>query len=134
MTTGTNPLAPATACSAASGPMATIRSGCARVNSAATMKGPRGSYLHSEGRSSGFEGVQPILRIGRHRWVEQDGDPGNPGRDLLEQLQPLAAQRPLHHDETSRVTAGPREARDEAAADRIGNNRENDGDNARFLQ
>jgi hypothetical protein len=45
----------------------------------------------------------------------------------LEQLQPLAAQRALHHDETGGVAAGPREACDEAAADRIGKNRENVG-------
>ena len=36
--------------------------------------------------------------------------------------------------ETGDVAARPRKARDEAAADRIGNARENDGDGARLLQ
>ena len=55
-------------------------------------------------------------------------------RNLLEQLQPLAGYRRLEHGETGDVTARPREARDEAAADRIGNDRENDRDGARLLQ
>ena len=35
---------------------------------------------------------------------------------------------------TGDVAARAREARDEAAADRVGNDRENDGDGARLLQ
>ena len=55
-------------------------------------------------------------------------------RNLLEQLQPLAGHSRLHRDETGDVTARPRKARDESAADRIGNESENDGDGARLLQ
>ena len=40
--------------------------------------------------------------------------------NFLEQLQPLAGQRALESGETGDVAARPRQARDEAAADRIG--------------
>jgi hypothetical protein len=66
--------------------------------------------------------------------VEQEGDPGDARRDLLEQPQPLAGQGRLHIDETGDVAARPREARDEAAADWIGAGRENDGYAARLMQ
>jgi hypothetical protein len=54
--------------------------------------------------------------------------------NLLEQFQPLASHRRLRKDETGDVTARPREVRDEAAADWVGNDRENDGDGARLLK
>ena len=54
--------------------------------------------LHSEGRSGGFEGVQVIFGIWRRCRVEQEGDPGDARRNLLEQLQPLAGQRALHNE------------------------------------
>src|SRR6516164_6801085 len=90
--------------------------------------------LHGEGRSGGFEGSQPIFEICRRCWVEQEGYPVDARRNLLEQLQPLASHRRLHSDETGDVSSRPRKARDEAAADRIGNERENDGDGACLLQ
>ena len=77
--------------------------------------------LHCEGRSGGFEGLQVIFGIWRRCRVEQEGDPGDARRNLFEQLQPLAGHRRLHIDETGDVAAWPRQARDEAAADRIGN-------------
>jgi hypothetical protein len=89
--------------------------------------------LHCEGWSGGLEGVQKIFGIWRRCRVEQEGDPVNARRDLLEQLQPLAGHRRLHSSETSDVAARPRKARDEAAADRINNGRENDGDGACLL-
>jgi hypothetical protein len=55
-------------------------------------------------------------------------------RNLLKQFQPFAGHRRLGNDETGDVAARPRETRDETAADRIDNERENDGDGARLLQ
>jgi 3'-5' exonuclease len=80
-------------------------------------------YELFRGRLSGA-----AFHIGRHC------DPGHARRDLPEQLQPFAAQRALSHDKTGGVAARPREACDEATADRIGNNRENNRNDARFLQ
>jgi hypothetical protein len=85
-------------------------------------------------RSGGFEDVQIIFEMWRRYRVEQEGDPGDVRRDLLEQLQPLARDRRLNIGETGDVAARPRKARDEAAADRIGNDGENDGDGARLMQ
>jgi len=50
--------------------------------------------------SGSFEGVQPKLGICRRCRVEQEGDPVDARRNLLEQFQPLAGQRRLHNDET----------------------------------
>src|SRR5262245_46456570 len=55
-------------------------------------------------------------------------------RDLLEQLDPLADNRRLHNGETCSVAARMRQALDETAPDRIGNDHKNDGDGMRFLQ
>src|SRR5260221_14346603 len=62
-------------------------------------------------------------------------DPGNAWCNLLEQFHPFAGHRRLgRKDETGDVAARSREGRDEAAADRVGNERENDGDGARLLK
>src|SRR5499427_3172843 len=90
--------------------------------------------LHGEGDSGGFEGVQPIFEICRRCRVEQEGYPGGARRNLLKQLQPLASHRGLYSDETGNVPSRLRKARDKAAADRIGNERENNGDGACLLQ
>jgi transposase len=83
----------------------------------------------------GFEGVQ--INFG-NEWrccrVKEEGDPADAWRDLFEQLGPLASHRRLKINETGDVAAWSRPARDEAAAYRIGNVRENDGDRARLLQ
>ena len=50
------------------------------------------------------------------------------------QLQPLAGHRRLDIGEAGDVAARPRKARNETAADRIGNDYENYGDGARLLQ
>ena len=76
--------------------------------------------LYREGRSGGFEGVQVKFGKRRRCRVEQESDPGDARRDLLEQPQPLTGQGRLHIDETGDVATRPREARDEAAADWIG--------------
>jgi len=75
-------------------------------------------------------------RAGRfHRTVgRQERDPGDARRNLLEQLQPLARYCSLHANETGDVAARPRQASDEAIADRISNLRENDRDGVRLLQ
>src|SRR5262245_60476676 len=79
-------------------------------------------------------GVQPKFEICRRCRVEQEGYPGHARRNLLEQLEPLSRHRRLHSDETSDVSARLPKARNEAAADRIGNERENNGDRACLLQ
>ena len=75
-------------------------------------------------------------RAGRfHRTVgRQERDPGDARRNLLEQLQPLARYCSLHANETGDVAARPRQASDEAIADRISNLRENDRDGVRLSQ
>jgi hypothetical protein len=53
---------------------------------------------------------------------------------LLRVFQPLAGHRRFRKDETGDIAARPGEARDEAAADRVRNDRKNNGDGARLLQ
>jgi hypothetical protein len=55
-------------------------------------------------------------------------------RDLLEHRQPLSGNGRLKIGKAGDVAARPREARHEAAADRIEDDRENDGDGACLLQ
>jgi hypothetical protein len=80
--------------------------------------------------AAALKGFSQYFEICRRCRVEQHCDPGDARCNLLEQLQPLASHRGLHSDETGDVSSRLREARDEAAADRIGNERENDGDGA----
>jgi hypothetical protein len=54
-------------------------------------------------------------------------DPLESGCDLGKQSQPLADNRRFERSEPGDVPAGPRQARDEAAADGIENIHENDG-------
>ena len=55
-------------------------------------------------------------------------------RDLLEQLQPFPAQAVFERHETGGVAAGPRQAIDQAGADRIDDDREHDRHGAGRLQ
>src|SRR5216684_388650 len=80
-----------------------------------------GDRLECEGCSGGFEWVQVNVPVWRRCRIEQESGPVDAWRNLLEQLQPLAGDRRLHNGETGSVAAGPRQALDEAAADRIGN-------------
>src|SRR5262245_38328732 len=92
-------------------------------------------HLHSGGQTSGFEGFQEeVSDVWRRHWIEHDGGPSDTWRNLLKQLHPLARQCGLNTGEASDVAAWPRKARDKAAADRIGNSRENDRNGARLLQ
>src|SRR6516225_1978605 len=94
----------------------------------------RHGLLHCERPGRSFEGRQIIIGIGRRRGIEQDSDPSNTRRNLLEQLQPLAGYPWLHNVKTGGITSRMREAGDEAAAERIGYENKNDGNAARFLQ
>ena len=64
----------------------------------------------------------------------KDGHPRHAGRDLLEQLKPFSGHAVFERDEPGDVAARPREALDEAGADRIGDDREHDRHGARRLQ
>ena len=65
--------------------------------------------------------------------VAQDGGAGHARRDLLEQLQPFAAQAVLELNKASGVAARPRHALDEAGTDRIGDAGKHDRQRARRL-
>ena len=78
-------------------------------------------------RCSGLEGVEVNVAIRRCRRVEQEGDAADVRRDLLEEFEPLTRHRRLGKSETRDVTTWSRKARDEAAANRVRNDRENDG-------
>src|SRR5262249_13697247 len=112
---------------------AAIRLACVYANDGCEFGGVtdgRRDRLHCERLCRGFEGLQPIFGIWRRCGVEQESDPGDARRNLLEQFQPLAGHPGLHNDETSDIAARVRKARDEAAAKRIGHKYENDGDAA----
>jgi hypothetical protein len=66
--------------------------------------------------------------------VSNDGRTRHARRDLLEHLQPLAAQTVFELEKTGRVAARPRQALDKTGADRVGDNREHDRPGARRLQ
>jgi hypothetical protein len=73
-------------------------------------------------------------RFGEPGDAERGGSLAQVRRNLLEQLQPFAGHRRLHSDETGDVAARLRKARDETAADRIGNVHKHNGDGTRLLQ
>src|SRR6516225_3376279 len=66
--------------------------------------------------------------------VPKDGRPRYVRRHLLEKLQLFAAQAVFELHEAGRVSARLREAIDEAGADRIGNDGEDDWHRAGFLK
>ena len=79
-----------------------------------------------------FKRSPVIVRLGRGVRIEQHGDTGNAGRDILEQLHPLTPQRGLHIDEARHISAWMRQALDKARAHRVGNNGEHHRYNSRF--
>ena len=81
-----------------------------------------------------FEWLQVDRRVRRRCRIEQHGNAGDAGRDLLEQLHPFAGNRRLHDRKPGGVAAGPGEALDKPAPDRIGNDDKHDGNGARLLQ
>ena len=58
--------------------------------------------------------------------------PLDAGRDLREQFEPLAPQRRFHMDEAGKVPSRALQARNEARADRVGNNRKYNRDRPRL--
>ena len=66
--------------------------------------------------------------------IPKDRRSRHAGRDLLEQLQPFPAQAVFERHETGGVAARPRQAVDEAGADRIADDREHDRHGAGRLQ
>src|SRR5437016_5870083 len=89
--------------------------------------------LHCERLCGSFEGVQPIFGIWRRCRVEEHCDSGSTRRNLFQYFHPLARLSRLRNAETGYVATGPRKTRDEAAADRIAEVREHDGDGTRLL-
>ena len=72
---------------------------------------------------------EAIAEIPQHRHAH------HPRRNLFEQLQPLCSKSELRVGKSGGVAAGPRQARNQAAADRVDDIREHDRHAAgRFLQ
>ena len=63
---------------------------------------------------------------GRYGGIPKDRRSRHARRDLLEQFQPFPAQAVFELHEAGGVAARPRQAIDEAGADRIGDDREHD--------
>ena len=68
------------------------------------------------------------------RWIPKDRRARHARRDLLEQFQPFPAHAVFEQGKTGGVAARPRQAVDEAGADRIGDRREHDRHGAGRLQ
>src|SRR6478672_897774 len=83
-------------------------------------------WLHAEFYRGSFHGLHIDLRIWGRLRIEHHGDPRYAGRDLLKQIQPLAADRRLEIDEAGDVATGTRQALDQASADRIRYSRKHD--------
>src|SRR5215211_5851071 len=66
--------------------------------------------------------------------VEDDANPGDARRDLLERFQPLCADRGFEQQKAGRIAARPRQALDEPGADRVGHDREHDRDRTGRVQ
>src|SRR5215469_7895002 len=73
--------------------------------------------LRPDGRSYGLDDRE-LPGSGGCRGITQDGSSRHARRDLLEQLQPLAAQAVFELNEAGRVATRPRQALYEAGADR----------------
>src|SRR5262245_28225650 len=89
--------------------------------------------LQSERRCSCLDCAE-LASSGRNIGIANDGDPRHSWRNLLEQLQPFCAQTVFKTDKACDVTTWPRQAIDEASADRIDNVREHNWHSARRFQ
>src|SRR5262252_8180595 len=76
--------------------------------------------------------MRHISRYGGRVGIEHDCGPLEPGRDLREQLKPLASQRGFEAGEAGDVPAPAIEPRDEAAGDGIGHAYKDDRDRPRL--
>ena len=98
----------------------------------ARCRGGRDRTGHQLDRKRGSRGLgrpQEVV-IGGRLGVGQQSDARQARRDLLEQRQPLADDAGLERQETREIAAGPRQAGDEARADRVGDDDEHDRDRA----
>src|SRR6266481_7782039 len=87
---------------------------------------------HPEGRSGCRDGGVEHCG-GRCVRVKDDGDPRDPRRNLLEQLQPFRIQRRIRRAEPGYVAAGPCEALNKALPDGIAHAHEDDRYRGRLL-
>ena len=90
-------------------------------------------HRHPEGRGGGLDRAVEQWGVRRGVRVEDDGDPRDTRRDLLEQLEPFSHQRRVVGAEPRDVAAGSREALNKAQPDGIGHEYENDRYRARLL-
>src|SRR5262249_9914388 len=81
-------------------------------------------------------GLASIPSDGAADWmaIPKNGHSSHPRRDLLEPLQPFAAQAVFEHQEAGGIAARARQARNEAGADRVDDNHEHDRHGAGRLQ
>ena len=91
------------------------------------------AHLHAERRRHGLDDGELADPGGCGR-VPKDRRARHARRDLLEQLQPFSRQAVFELHEAGGVAARPRQAIDEAGADRIGDDREHDRHGAGRLQ
>ena len=80
------------------------------------------AQLHPERRRHGLDGAE-LADPGGYGGIPKDRRSRHARRDLLEQLQPFPAHAVFERDKTGGVAARPRQAVDEAGADRIGDDR-----------
>ena len=90
-------------------------------------------HCHPEGRGGGLDRAVEQWGVRRGVRVEDDGDPRDTWRDLLEQLEPFSHHRRVNGAEPGDVAAGPREALNKAQPDGIAHEYENDRYRARLL-
>src|SRR5215469_5458447 len=82
-----------------------------------------------ERRSSSFKRMQIICSPARRGvGIEEDRDPDNRGRDLFEQFEPFARKAAASVGKSGGITAGPCEALNKAASDRVRYEAENNRD------
>src|SRR6516225_2113717 len=88
---------------------------------------------HPERRAGGLDRAAEECDRRRSIRVENDGDPGDTRRDLLQQFEPFSHQRRVKGAEPGDIAAGSREALNKALSDGIGHPYENDWYCARLL-
>src|SRR5215468_579364 len=79
-------------------------------------------------------GSRQLAYTGGYGRVPKDGHPRYVGCYLLEELQPLTAQVAIELHETRRVSARSRQTFDEARADRVRDDSEDDRQSSGFLK
>src|SRR5215510_15391734 len=76
-------------------------------------------YLHAKGWRRGLDRAHEEFRLGRRVWIEHDAHAGELGRNLLEQVEPLVADRELIHAEAGEIASRPCYVGDKTLCDRI---------------